>query len=79
MGIVSGIVVFCCTWWLVFFMIMSQGFERDTTPMAGTPKSAPKKFPSFEERAEETRDENSDQDREIVGRFPLYGNFRKCR
>ena len=42
-------------------------------------KSAPKKFPSFEERAEETRDENSDKDREIVGRFPLYGNFRKCR
>ncbi len=49
MGIVSGIVIFCCTWWLVFFMIMSQGFETDTAPMAGTPKSAPKKF-CFRER-----------------------------
>jgi len=44
MGIVSGIVVFCCTWWLVFFMMMSQGFEADPTPMAGTPRSAPKSF-----------------------------------
>jgi predicted secreted protein len=44
MGIISGIVVFCCTWWLVFFMLVSQGFEADISPMAGTPKSAPKKF-----------------------------------
>lgn len=44
MGTVSGIVVFCCTWWLVFFLLMSQEFEKDTSPMIGTPKSAPKNF-----------------------------------
>lgn len=49
MGIVAGIVVFSCTWWLVFFMIASQGIEIETTPIAGTPKSAPKTF-SFKQR-----------------------------
>lgn len=49
MGIVAGIVVFSCTWWLVFFMIVSKGLEVDTIPTPGTPKGAPREF-SFKER-----------------------------
>jgi predicted secreted protein len=49
MGIVAGIVVFSCTWWLVFFMLVSKGLEVDVNPMIGTPKGAPKTF-SFKQR-----------------------------
>jgi len=49
MSIVAGIVVFSCTWWLVFFMLISKDFEIDTAPMPGTSKSAPKQF-SFKQK-----------------------------
>jgi predicted secreted protein len=49
MGIVAGIVVFSCTWWLVFFMLVSKGLEVDVNPMIGTPKGASKTF-SFKQR-----------------------------
>ena len=49
MGIVAGIVVFSCVWWLVFFMFASRGLEIDDNPMVGTPKGAPKNF-SFKKR-----------------------------
>ena len=45
MSIVAGIAVFSCTWWLVFFMLVSRGLEVDANPMIGTPKGAPKTFP----------------------------------
>ncbi len=49
MSIVAGIAVFSCTWWLVFFMLVSRGLEVDANPMIGTPKGAPKTF-SFKQR-----------------------------
>lgn len=50
MNIVAGIVIFSCTWWLVFFMLISKDLEIDTNPMLGTPKSSPKTF-FFKQRA----------------------------
>lgn len=44
MGLVGNIVVFCCSWWLVFFMVISREFETDYNPVKGTVKSAPKFF-----------------------------------
>lgn len=50
MGIAAGIVVFSCTWWLVFLMFISKNLEIDKSPMFGTPKGAPKEF-SFKQRS----------------------------
>ena len=44
MSIVGNIVVFCCLWWLVFFMILSRDFQPDHNLTKGCVKSAPKFF-----------------------------------
>lgn len=49
MGLVGNIVVFFCSWWLVFFMVISREFEADLNPVKGSVKSAPKFF-SFRDK-----------------------------
>lgn len=44
MGLVGNIVVFCCTWWLFFFMNASRDFENESHHEIGFAKSAPKNF-----------------------------------
>ncbi len=50
MGLVSGIVVFCCLWWIIFFMIVSKDYQKTSTHINGQASSAPESF-SFKKRA----------------------------
>lgn len=42
MGPISGLVVFIILWWLVFFMVLPFGVQRDDTPEEGHDPGAPK-------------------------------------
>ncbi|MEQ8601929.1 MAG: DUF1467 family protein [Marivibrio sp.] len=42
MGPVSGFVVFIILWWLVLFMVLPFGVQRDDNPDAGHDHGAPK-------------------------------------
>jgi predicted secreted protein len=43
MGIVTGIVVYVILWWLVFFMVLPFGVQRNETPEEGHDPGAPKR------------------------------------
>jgi predicted secreted protein len=42
MNIVSAFVVFTMIWWIVFFIALPMGIERDTEPQEGNDSGAPK-------------------------------------
>lgn len=43
MGIVTGIVVYIILWWLVLFMVLPFGVQRDEAPEEGHDPGAPKR------------------------------------
>jgi predicted secreted protein len=43
MGFLSGILVYICLWWVIFFMTLPFGVSQDNTPQKGHDLGAPKK------------------------------------
>jgi predicted secreted protein len=43
MGLVSGIVVYTCLWWVLLFMALPFGVEQETAVEKGHDTGAPKK------------------------------------
>ena len=42
MSLVGGVVLFVSSWWLIFFMLLPVGVQRDSTPVPGNDPGAPR-------------------------------------
>jgi predicted secreted protein len=43
MNFVTGVIVYACLWWVIFFMVLPIGVERDPKPQNGNDPGAPVK------------------------------------
>ena len=43
MNLVTGVIVYACLWWVIFFMMLPIGVERDRAPQKGNDPGAPVK------------------------------------
>lgn len=43
MNLVTGVIVYACLWWVIFFMMLPIGVQKDLKPQNGNDPGAPVK------------------------------------